>query len=59
VNLAARGLRDMDFGKERLGDPLVRAQVWRQALKVYAEAALTSAAATAVLYSIFGMGAAR
>jgi hypothetical protein len=44
----------MDYGKERIEDPDVRAQIWRQALAVYAESALSAGATTAVLYSIFG-----
>ena len=47
----------MDFGKERIEGPEVRAQIRRQARRVYAEAALSASAVAAVLYAIFGRGA--
>jgi hypothetical protein len=48
VNLASRGLRDMDGGVERIEDAAVRAQVQRQARRVYVRGVLWATALTAL-----------
>jgi hypothetical protein len=49
VKLAARGLRDMDQGKEKIADRAELAQVRRQARKVHLQSFLTAALVTALL----------
>ncbi len=46
MRLAARGARDLDGGEEALTDPIMVAQLKRQAREVHAEAALLGAALT-------------
>jgi hypothetical protein len=41
VNLAARGARNLDNGVEQIDDDQLKAQLRRQALKVYVEAIIT------------------
>jgi hypothetical protein len=52
VALAARGVQNMDGGDEAIADPLVLAQVRRQARKVHARAALLAAAITAAILAV-------
>jgi hypothetical protein len=49
VRLAARGLRDMDQGSQRIADPAELAQVRRRARAVHVKAVATAAALTALL----------
>jgi hypothetical protein len=48
VNLAARGLRDMDEGPERVTDPEQRERSRREARKVHLGSAATALLLTAV-----------
>jgi hypothetical protein len=49
VRLAARDLRNLDSGDEPVADASERAQIRRQARRVYVEAFLLAAAMTALL----------
>jgi hypothetical protein len=54
--LSSRGQRDMDSGPEEITDAAVRAQVRRQARKVYLESAISAlvlAAAVTLLPRLF------
>jgi hypothetical protein len=55
VNLASRGLRDMDSGSESISDANELAQVRRQARKVYIEAIVTALVLGAVALAIPAM----
>jgi len=48
VRLAARGLRDLDTGPQRITDDAERAQVWRQARVVHVKALTTAVVLTAL-----------
>jgi hypothetical protein len=48
VNLASRGLRDLDSGPEAIADAAELAQVRRQARQVYLRSGLAAAALTAL-----------
>jgi hypothetical protein len=48
VRLAARGLRDLDTGPERITDDAERAQVRRQARVVHAQSLATAVLLTAL-----------
>ena len=52
MNLAARGLRDLDGGTQRITDKEELAQVRKQARKVHLKAFLSSAAVMIVLLLI-------
>jgi hypothetical protein len=52
VKLSARGLRDLDRGKEKITDPAELARVRRQARKVHLQSFLTAALVTALLLAI-------
>jgi hypothetical protein len=52
VALAARGVQNMDGGDETIEDPLVLAQVRRQARRVHTRAALLAAAVTAAILAV-------
>jgi len=54
VNLAARGARNMDAGKEFIEDEDVKAQLRRQARRVYAKAIVAACALTLVCLAIPG-----
>jgi hypothetical protein len=49
VALAARGVRNMDGGDETIDDPVVLAQMRRQARRVHTRAALLAVVVTAVV----------
>jgi hypothetical protein len=49
VRLAARGLRDLDQGSERIADPADLARVRRQARVVHIKSVVSAAALTALL----------
>ena len=48
VALAARGTRNMDYGREQVDDPAALRQINRQARKVFAESILGAALLTAL-----------
>jgi hypothetical protein len=52
VALAAHGMQNMDGGDEAIDDPLVLAQVRRQARKVHIRAALLAVVVTAAVVAI-------
>lgn len=52
MNLASRGLRDMDGGVERIEDAAVRAQVQRQARRVYLRGAAWALVWTAAALAV-------
>jgi len=54
VNLAARGARNLDSGKESIEDADVRAQLRRQARVVYFKAILAASALTVACLLIPG-----
>jgi hypothetical protein len=54
VNLAARGTRNMDTGKELIEDEDVKAQLRRQARWVYLKAILAASALTVICLLIPG-----
>ena len=49
MKLAARGLRDMDKGAERITDPAERSQIRRQARIVHMKSLITAAILTTIL----------
>jgi hypothetical protein len=52
IALAARGVRNMDGGDETIDDPLVLAQMRRQARRVYTRAALLAVVVTAAIVAV-------
>lgn len=52
MNLARRGLRNLDDGNHRITDPAELAVVRRQARKVYLESLLAAAAITVLALAI-------
>jgi hypothetical protein len=52
VALAARGVQNMDDGEETIDDPLVLAQMRRQARKVHTRAALLAVVVTAAIVAV-------
>jgi hypothetical protein len=52
VALAARGLQNMDGGDEAIDDPLVLAQMRRQARRVHTRAALLAVIVTAAIVAV-------
>jgi hypothetical protein len=54
VNLAARGARNMDSGKELIEEEDVKVQLRRQARRVYLKAILAAGALTVVCLLIPG-----
>jgi hypothetical protein len=52
VGLAARGVRNMDSGREQIDDPAATQQINRQARKVFAESILGAALLTALALAL-------
>ena len=52
MNLASRGLRDLDNGRESISDAAELAQVRRQARRVYLESVLAAVVLTALSLAV-------
>jgi hypothetical protein len=52
VALAARGVRDLDFGQEQVTDPAATRQINRQARKVFAKSILGAALLTGLALAL-------